>query len=202
MNFLDVRDQRNAFSYYNRQLEQYAKHLGTSSREYQNLLKIGQMAGFTFLEKGNHVIASSGKMELEKMNKEIIEAVKSIPTWQKTKEWYQGRLQEELKGKKREEQEKIISEEAEHISNIKYTMEHLAREVYNWEKEHETIESDYIITEFRDNYHEAWGYTKEQFEKWVDRINKEMEDGGTEKKKNYEELTGELYNDTYGLTPD
>lgn len=199
---MEAREQRNAFSYYNRQMEQYAKHLGTASREYQNLLKIGQIAGFTFLEKGNHVIASSGKTELEKMNKDILESIKSIPTWQKTKEWYQGRLQEELNDKKKEEQEKIISEEAAHISNIKETMKHLWEEVYNWQKEHETIESEYIIEEYHNNYHEAWNYTKEQFNQWVIRIRKEMEAGGTEKKKNYEELTGELYNDLYGITPD
>lgn len=199
---MNAREQRNAFAYYNRQLENYAKHLGTESEQYKNLVAIGERAGFTFAEKGKHVIASAGQSELSKMNSDILESVKSVPTWGQIKEWYQGRLSEDLKGKSRKEQEEIIKEEAAHIANIKETMKALWEEVYEWQKEHETIEAEYIISVYHNNYHDAWNYTKEQFDRWVQEIHAEMATGGTKKVRDYEAMTGELYNDTYGTTPE
>lgn len=190
------REQRNAIQAYNRQLEQYAKHLGTSSRQYQHLLTIGQTAGFTFGEKGDHVIASVGKNELSKMTEDIKRSIESVPKWEKTKEWYTKRLN--LQGKKKEEQEKIMKEESEFYSNLQNTMDSLFNEVYAWEREHETIDSEYIIESYHENIAEAWHYTKEQFNEWVEKIREEMARGGTERKRTYEEMSGDVYNDLYG----
>lgn len=190
------REQRNAIKTYNRRLEQYGKNLGTGSLQYQHLLRIGKTAGFTFGEKGDYVQASAGQSELQKMNEDVLKAIKSIPTWEKTKQWYTERL--DLKGKTREEQKAEIRAEAEFYSNLQNTMDSLFNEVYAWEREHETIDSEYIIESFHENISEAWHYTKEQFNEWVEKIREEMARGGTERKKEYDTLSGDVYNDLYG----
>lgn len=190
------REQRNAIQTYNRRLEQYAKNLGTGSRQYQHLLRIGTTAGFTFGAKGDYVIASAGQSDLQKMNDDVLKAIKSIPTWEKTKQWYTERL--DLQGKTRKEQQAEIRAESEFISNLENTMNEIYNMVYEWEREHATIDSEYIITEYHDNVSDAWHYTREQFNEWVRKIKEEMARGGEKRKRTYNEMSGDIYNDLYG----
>lgn len=191
------REQKNAFATYNRRLEQYAKNLGTHSRQYQHLLTIGQNAGFTLSPKGNYVIASAGRDELSKMNEDIFKSIQSVPTWEKTKQWYQERL--DLKGKSKSEQIKEMQAESAFYSNLTELMETIYSEVYNWEKEHQTIDSDYVIESYHENIDDAWHYTREEFNEWVENIRAEMQRGGTERKRMYDEMSGDVYNDLYGV---
>lgn len=190
------KEAKNILSKYNRRLKQFGENLGTGSAQYQNLLRMGEMIGLEFATYANSDVQSAfgGKEAYTKINEDFERAVNSVPTWEKTKEWYINRL--DIKGLSREEQKQAIKEEAEFIANIRDTIKTLFTEVYDWEKAHNF---EYIIPTFHEGKDDAWHYTKEQFKAWADKIHEEMASGGTKKQEEYEQMSGDIAKDLYEL---
>lgn len=180
------------------QMENYAKNVGTDSANYRELMNLAKIAGFELTTKGGYQIASASKSSTETFRKmtpqqqtEIKNKLESMTTWGQTKEYYQQRMSDVLKGKTREEQKEIIRSEIRKDDYMENELSNFIQEVYQFLREHtadgiylDTLPSepythysseqiDSIVTAEIDNM------TFDEIRKYIERVRGEMSRGGT-----------------------
>ena len=181
-----------------KQMENYAKNVGTDSANYRELMNLAKIAGFEFAKKGDYQIVSAGKDSTEKFRNmspekqtEIKNKLESMQTWGQQKEYYQQRLKDELQGKTRGEQKEIIRAEIQKDDYMENELSNFIQEVYQFLAAHDSDgiyldtlpsepyrhyavnEVDGIVTSEIDNM------SFDDIRKYVDRVRDEMSRGGT-----------------------
>lgn len=180
------------------QMENYAKNVGTESKQYQELMNLAKIAGFELGKKGDYQVPSAGKSSTEKFRKmtpqqqsEIKNKLESMQTWGQTKEYYQKRLTDELKGKSRKEQKEIIRTEIRKDDYMENELSNFIQEVYQFLREH-TSDGVYLDTLPSEPYRhyssdeidgivetEIDNMSFEDMHEYIERVRSEMSRGGT-----------------------
>lgn len=212
------REIKNMINRMNSQLQQFATHVGTESREYQAIHQIAHIAGFETGKKGNYEIISAGKSSIENFKglseekqKEILNAVKARQTWGQQKAYYEQRVKLDGEKKSRKEVAEEIRNEILLDEFKEYELENFISEIYGFLLKN-APSGIYLDTFYKPvdpftpltkqeiseiSEHKMHGLDIDGVRDFVDRVRKEMRNGGTQA-----DISAEVFDDLYGLTPE
>lgn len=134
------RDIKNFVGKLGRQMEQYAKHVGTDVTEYQRLKMLADFAGLELGKKGNYEIPSAGKESVKKLTEmsdtkfsELQQTLNAYQTWGNKKEYYEKRVNQQNRDfASRAEKEKAISDEIKKDDFINMELNSFIHEIYQF----------------------------------------------------------------------
>ena len=208
------RDIKNFVGKLGKQMEQYAKHVGTDVSEYQRLKILSDFAGLTLSKKGNYEIPSAGKESVKKLTEmtdtkfdELRQMLESSQTWGNKKEYYEKRVNQQNRTfSSRAEKEKAISDEIKKDDFINMELNSFIHEIYQFIQKNTDsgIYLDTLGTKPYQHYSEAEidllfrGQTDDleieydKLMKYVEEIQEEMNRGGTQAEID-DEISSELW---------
>lgn len=179
-----------------RQMENFAKNVGTDSKDYKDLKNLAIMGGLELSPKGDYEVASASASSVQKLKnmtaekqKELADKIGSMQTWGEKKEFYEKRVR--LDGEKltRVEMKDRIRQEILKDEYLIYEIESFISEVYSYLQRYsssgvylDTLPSspytEYHRTDIETIVETHKGETIEEIREYVEKVRAEMSRGG------------------------